>query len=392
MEAEIPLEVAFSPKTVEPKLEKVELEDEPKKHHHHHRPIIFKEKDFKIRPSLLTTLFEGSSGTVFNFIVGVFILLFLATVTGDIVKYGNPFNHLWLILWNFNRLPITLAVWSLMFASTFLVYAGLKYWSLIPSKTVSLATETPWLIILAGYFISLFYLSLRFLFKSDINCACCFIITCENTRIAMKVYAFVRENIPRGIQQKVSLSDGSKKIALGESSKNWPTPQQFLYFFFCPSFLYRDSYPMTSTRSWMLVAKHGAQALGNWNLVVHEWLYAYVYKDLALLIGGKKGLKLAQVAVFFLSAFFHEYWFGVSLKIFYPIMFVLYFIFGGIFFFVSRLITVPYAWNISLWFNLLIGTGMFVSCYSTEWYARQRCDSYFNNQFIDLIIPRLWNC
>uniref|UniRef100_A0A914PSZ1 Uncharacterized protein n=1 Tax=Panagrolaimus davidi TaxID=227884 RepID=A0A914PSZ1_9BILA len=334
-----------------------------------------------------------------------------------------------------------------MFASTFLVYAGLKYWSLIPSKSISLASEMPWLIVFIGYFISLFYLSLRFLFQSDINCACCFIITCENTRIAMKVYAFVRENIPRGIQQKLSLADGSAKIALGESSKNWPTPQQFLYYFFCPSFLYRDHYPMTETRSWKLVAKHFAQALSciyfvdlifiqfiypqfepinyktvtvgeliysifpaiipggfcllmlfygllhcNWNLVVHEWLYAYVYKDLALLIGGKKGLKLAQVAVFFLSAFFHEYWFGVSLKIFYPIMFVLYFIFGGIFFFVSRLITVPYAWNISLWFNLLIGTGMFVSCYSTEWYARQRCDSYFNNQFIDLIIPRLWNC
>ena len=71
MGAEIALEDAFSPKTVEPKPEKVEPEIEgetvihlgdDKKHpshrghhhHPHHRPIIFKEKEFKVRPSLLT--------------------------------------------------------------------------------------------------------------------------------------------------------------------------------------------------------------------------------------------------------------------------------------------------------------------------------------------------
>lgn len=59
----------------------------------------------------------------------------------------------------------------------------------------------------------------------------------------MKIYAFVRENIPRGIQQKIELGSGIKKISIGESTKNWPSLQQFIYYLFCPSFLYRDNYP-----------------------------------------------------------------------------------------------------------------------------------------------------
>ena len=94
--------------------------------------------------------------------------------------FFSPLNHLWLILWNFNRLPLTLAVWSLMFASTFLVFAGLKYWSLVPAKAITLRSEAPWLFVLTGYFIAFFYLSLKFLFNAELPCACSFIITCEN--------------------------------------------------------------------------------------------------------------------------------------------------------------------------------------------------------------------
>ncbi|KAE9550295.1 hypothetical protein FO519_006485 [Halicephalobus sp. NKZ332] len=483
-EAETILEDPYSPKTIQPKVEKADLDlitqaqTDSGKTQKQGRPIFFKEKEFKVRPSLLTTSFEGTSGIVFNYVIAIFVLLWMATVVNDIVQHKNPLSHLWLILWNFEKLPLTLLAWTTMAGSTFLVFAGLKFWSLIPSKSVTAVSESFWILGFISYMVGFFYFSLKFLFAQQLNPACSFIITCESTRIAMKTYAFVRENIPRGIERKLALADGREKIRPGEGSKNWPTPHQYLYYFFCPSFLYRDSYPMTESRDWSLVAKHLGQALGciyfvdllhiqfikpyfdtldyhkitvgelvyslfpaiipgsfclwmlfygllhcwlnmfseamyfgdrlfyanwwnsrnmaeyyrNWNLVVHEWLYAYVYKDVATLIGGKKGLKVAQVTVFFLSAFFHEFWFGVSLRIFYPIMFVLYFIFGGIFFSVSRLIKVPYVWNIAMWFNLLIGTGMFVSCYATEWYARQRCESQFENAFIDVLVPRLWTC
>lgn len=60
VEAEAILEDPYSPKTIEPKVEKVDLDlvqkvqNDPAKTQKQSRPIFFKEKEFKIRPSLLT--------------------------------------------------------------------------------------------------------------------------------------------------------------------------------------------------------------------------------------------------------------------------------------------------------------------------------------------------
>jgi sterol O-acyltransferase len=109
-----------------------------------------------------------------------------------------------------------------------------------------------------------------------------------------------------------------------------------------------------------------AEYYRNWNLVVHEWLYAYVYRDLATVrtkitqmllhfqwTGTRSGQKIGQTLVFFLSAAFHEYWFGVSLRLFYPIMFNLYFVCGGIFFCISRLVSSARVWNAMMYVLIL---------------------------------------
>ncbi|VDM36783.1 unnamed protein product [Toxocara canis] len=417
---------------------------------HHQRKLTFRDKRFETRPSLLT-----------------------------------PFNHLWLVLWNFRQLPETLFVWSQMALSALLPYYALKLWSEMP---------------------------------------------CKRTRIAMKMHSFVRENVMRAIRMKLAAKDDTTKHQIPET---FPSVKQLVYFFFCPSFIYRDDYPRSPSRDWNIVLKYFIEVLltilctnlvfiqvhdfimlmissivqlfqmiyprfnhvdytkanisfmvnaifasilpgllcllllfygllhcwlnmfsemlrfgdrkfyvvcwlvylyfdhilndrrwnierfgerilffiillaffqdwwnsknmaeyyRNWNLVVHDWLYAYVYRDIALLIGGKKGLKVSQTAVFFLSAAFHEYWFGTSLRFFYPVMFVLYFIFGGIFYWVSMFIKSAQAWNVIMYANLLIGTGMFVSFYSQEWYARQRCLPTSTNSYVDFFLPRHWFC
>lgn len=317
-----------------------------------------------------------------------------------------------------------------------------------------------------------FYFPLKFLFSWELNCACSFIITCETTRISMKLHSFIRENIPRAIAKKTS----GEVVQPGMTSE-WPSVEQYVYFMFCPSFIYRDEYPRTNTRCVRTAAKHFlhcfvliefvnlqftqyvfpwldsldyaslssrdialslfagilpgmvclislfygllhswlngfaelmrfgdrqfymnwwnadnmAEYYRNWNLVVHDWLYAYVYRDVSKLIGGRRGLQVAQLGVFFLSAAFHEYWFGIAFRVFYPVMFMLYFVFGGIFFSVSKLIRNKSVWNTVLWFNLLIGTGMFIAFYGQEWYARKRCAPY-SNAFVDIVMPRHWMC
>ncbi|VDK51903.1 unnamed protein product [Anisakis simplex] len=461
-------------------------------HRHHHKKVVFREKQFTVRASLLTVLMEKSDMRALrNFITSCFILMFIGTMLNDTLTHKNPLYHFWLVVWNFNQLPQTLVVWLLMALSTLLPYFVLRVWSDSPSKRLA-------------------------------SKACNFSIAnsgkrlLETTRIAMKVHSFVRENVPRVIRLKGAAKD---KIIISivklpfqhESGEAFPTIQQLAYYFFCPAFIYRDHYPRSDTRSWNVVLKYFVEVLltilctnviftqmiyprfnpidyttsgvtfwiesmfasvlpgllclmllfygllhcwlnmfsemlyfgdrefyldwwnsrnmaeyyRRWNLVVHDWLYAYVYRDIALLIGGKRGLKISQTAVFFLSAAFHEYWFGVALQFFYPVMrglkisqtavfflsaafheywfgvalqffypvmFVLYFIFGGIFYWVSTFIKNASAWNIAMFTNLLIGTGMFISFYSQEWYARLRCSPISSNFFIDSVIPRHWFC
>ncbi|CAJ0935594.1 unnamed protein product, partial [Mesorhabditis belari] len=435
----------------------------------------YKEKTFHPRESMLTHLFtQTEMSIVYNFSAGVFVLFFLRALIDDIFTYGLPFHHTWLIWWNFSKFPQTMAVWGLMFGSTLIPYVGLKLWANVPEKKVTVPSSTPWLLALSAYLFSLFYFPLRFLFAAELNCACSFIITCETTRLAMKIYAFVRENVPRGIEKKMCIV-GAKP---GESSIDWPSVEQFLYYQFCPSFIYRDEYPRTEKSDWRKAGFHFVHCLlliefvnlvftqwvepalsgidypnaafstsllhlfssilpgviclislfygllhswlnlfseiltyadrhfydnwwnsnnmaeyyRNWNLVVHDWLYNYVYRDIAVLIGGKRGKLIAQMCVFFLSSVFHEYWFGVAFRCFYPVMFLLYFVFGGVFFFVSRTITNRHVWNTALWFNLLIGTGMFVAFYGQEWYARRGHCAPRNSSFLDALLPRHWSC
>uniref|UniRef100_A0A9J2P8P9 O-acyltransferase n=1 Tax=Ascaris lumbricoides TaxID=6252 RepID=A0A9J2P8P9_ASCLU len=405
--------------------------DPHKRCHYHHKKLTFREKHFKRRASLLTVLMEKPDMRALrSFIISCFILMFIGSFLHDSIAYKNPLNHLWLVVWNFKQLPETLLVWTIMAMSTLLPYSFLKMWSTTP---------------------------------------------CKQTRIAMKVHSFIRENLPRAVRMKLAAKDDTTKH---ESLDRFPSIAQLTYFLFCPSFIYRDEYPRNTSRNWRLVliyfievlltilctnlvfiqmiyprfnsvdytkatisfmvdaifasilpgllcllllfygllhcwlnmfsemlcfadrqfyvdwwnSRNMAEYYRNWNLVVHDWLYAYVYRDIAMVIGGKKGLKVAQTAVFLLSAAFHEYWFGTSLRFFYPVMFVLYFVFGGIFYWVSLFIKSGQAWNIAMFSNLLIGTGMFVSFYSQEWYARHRCLPTSTNAYLDFILPRHWFC
>ncbi|KAI6202763.1 hypothetical protein M3Y94_00478000 [Aphelenchoides besseyi] len=438
-------------------------------------PVVFKIAHFECRQSILTNQWNGPSGLVFNFFLAAFILCSMGTIFHDTFVFANPVHHLWLIWWNFRQLPQTMFVWSLMFGSTILfIYHGMRLWSTRPSKEVSIQTQWPFLVAYIGYLLALFFLPLRFLYIAELNCACSFVITCENTRLAMKVHSFVRENFARCSQHKIESSRNDAK----SQQLEYPTLKQFLYHSFAPTFIYRDFYPMAEKRDWRIVGRYFVHCLGaiyvvnlmfidfvqptfqsvdykkstiseiiyllfpaiipgsmsllmlfygllhcwqnmfaellrfgdrqfysnwwnsknmaeyyrHWNLVVHEWLYAYIYRDIAKWTGTKRGRQVGQILVFFLSAAFHEYWFGVSLRLFYPIMFNLYFVCGGIFFVISRLVRSAYIWNVMMWFNLMIGCGMFVSCYATEWYARQQCSPYFENAILDVVVPRLWTC
>lgn len=128
----------------------------------------------------------------------------------------------------------------------------------------------------------------------------------------------------------------------------------------------------------------------SWNVVVHDWLYAYVYKDLNTIFRSSSRGR-AAITVFLMSAIIHEYIFIVGFKFFYPVMFLLFFGFGVSFFFITNKIKLQQAWNVFMWFNLMIGNGIIMALYSMEWYARKNCPPTFDN-YLDYLVPRSWTC
>ena len=130
-----------------------------------------------------------------------------------------------------------------------------------------------------------------------------------------------------------------------------------------------------------------------WNVVVHDWLYTYVYKDVYELCG-RRSRVIPMMVVFFISSLFHEYIITFTFRCFYPILLLM---FGGFgckllgnrstatrflflycflilfhYFFFCYRIPVVFAFftnverrlgNIFMWLTLFIGTGLFMSLY-----------------------------
>lgn len=121
--------------------------------------------------------------------------------------------------------------------------------------------------------------------------------------------------------------------------------------------------------------------------MVHDWLYTYIYKDMYEYVV-PRSRHFARFMVFFTSAIFHEYILCFALKIFLPVMFLQFFIFGTIF---SLIHQFNFIGNIFLWFSLQLGISVQISLYSVESYSRMNCP-YENSSLINYFVPRFLNC
>uniref|UniRef100_A0AAY4EVE1 O-acyltransferase n=1 Tax=Denticeps clupeoides TaxID=299321 RepID=A0AAY4EVE1_9TELE len=109
-----------------------------------------------------------------------------------------------------------------------------------------------------------------------------------------------------------------------------------------------------------------------WNVVVHDWLYYYVYKDY-LLMTGKRFRTGAMLFVFTVSAVVHEYILAICFGFFYPVLFCLFMCFGMMFNFILHDQRKGPIWNIIMWTALFLGQGVLICLYSQEWYAQRYC-------------------
>ncbi|XP_061387644.1 sterol O-acyltransferase 1 [Musca vetustissima] len=142
-------------------------------------------------------------------------------------------------------------------------------------------------------------------------------------------------------------------------------------------------------RDWWTASNYEAY-YRNWNVVVHDWLYEYIYKDLYLYVF--KGSKFASsLMVFTISALFHEYVLGYALQVFFPVMFVFFGIIGVLMIFLTRFAPKNVG-NIMLWFSLIYGNCMMISLYSMEYFTRINCPKDSYESWSDILISHLWSC
>ncbi|XP_033476862.1 sterol O-acyltransferase 1 [Epinephelus lanceolatus] len=127
-----------------------------------------------------------------------------------------------------------------------------------------------------------------------------------------------------------------------------------------------------------------------WNVVVHDWLYYYVYRDL-LWMSQKRCRPAAMLFVFTVSAVVHEYILAVCFGFFYPVLFCLFMCFGMMFNFILHDQRKGPIWNIIMWTSLFLGQGVIICLYSQEWYAQRYCPLK-EPSFLELLKPRSWSC
>lgn len=318
-----------------------------------------------------------------------------------------------------------------------------------------------------SYQIGFFYVFTKLVLHYNLPHASSLAVLMEMTRFVMKTYAFVRENAPKVHRFKEKSDD--EKLLVRLPSFSW-----YQYFLFCPTLIYRDSYPRTSRIRWRVVFAYLLEMLmvimflsfiferfampyfgsfggaemtvgtlvmsifgcilpgitifmcgfysflhvwmnmwaemlrfsdrmfysdwwtatsfdvyyRKWNVVVHDWLFTYVYKDLyERVFVGKKAA--AAIAVFTISAAIHEYIIAIAFRFFYPVLFVLFDGFGVVMLFmpIKRWNSIG---NIILWTELCVGNGIQVALYTIEHFARKNC--VVGENLVDYMVPVSWSC
>lgn len=434
------------------------------------RPPHGEGKQFVSRRSLLDELFEVNHiRTIYHMFIALLILFILSTLVVDFIDEGRLVLDFDLLVYVFGKFPLVVCTWICMCLSAALVpFMLFQSWAL--SQSGSSSNPRLWTLLYGSAFLLYQVVGLGFLptyvtVSNSLPPASCFIIILEQVRLMMKTHSFVRENVPR------VLSSAKEK-----SGPVVPQLNQYLYFLFAPTLIYRDKYPRNPVIRWGYVATKFMQVLGclfyayyvfvrlcipqfrsislqlfdrralvlgvfnsilpgvlvlflaffaflhcwlnafaemlrfadrmfykdwwnstsfanyyrTWNVVVHDWLYYYVYQDF-LWMSGKRFRAAAMLFVFTMSAVVHEYILAVCFGFFYPVLFCLFMCFGMMFNFILHDQRKGPIWNVIMWTSLFLGQGVIICLYSQEWYAQRYCP-LTEPSFLELLKPRSWSC
>ncbi|GFQ76778.1 sterol O-acyltransferase 1 [Trichonephila clavata] len=428
-------------------------------------------KEFVLRNSTLTNLWGNAHlRSVYNICLSLFVLLYLNITIFYSLDTEKLKKDLAVVSWTFGQFHIVTALWfGINLSIVFLLYPTFRFWAntrtFVKNKS---RYDFLFLALFILYEFALLYIPAKVVVSYNLPPVSSFTILAEQSRLFMKVHAFVRENITRALKYKPH-QDGDK-----EDSKPCPEVEKLIYFLFVPTLVYRDHYPRTPQIRWHYVAWNflqvfcciigayipctyfivdtfnnigtepiplvkfmGTLAMSifaggilmflvfygmfhcwlnafaemlrfgdrmfyddwwnctsfakyyrSWNMVVYDWLYSYIYRDMYIVLGRSR--TGAMLTVFLISAIIHEYILAICFKFVFPLLFILFSTFGVILVFITRRRTSSF-WNVFLWGSMFQGWGLLTVFYSLEWYARINCPRNLNS-WLDYVVPRSFIC
>ncbi|XP_032871587.1 sterol O-acyltransferase 2 isoform X1 [Amblyraja radiata] len=215
-----------------------------------------KGKVFVNRCSILDELFENPHiQTIYHMFIALFIVFVVSTMAVEFIDEGRLILDFDMLVYAFGKFPRVFVTWTCLFLYTLTVpYKALDMWgsSYQLARYPRLATLALGLVLVVCQVCVLGIYPIYTVIHYQLPPASRFIVILEQLRLAMKSYSYIRENVPKVLKAKRSQGEVLQM----------PAFSCYLYFLFCPTLIYRDSYPRTPKIRWKYVALNFAQALG----------------------------------------------------------------------------------------------------------------------------------
>ncbi|XP_058026980.1 sterol O-acyltransferase 2-like [Ahaetulla prasina] len=207
---------------------------------------LLKKKVFVPQRSLFDTLLEMEHfRTIHHIFVALFCIFVLKQIIVDSIDEGRLVLDFELIITAFRQLPTAFFAWLCMFLYTlFVPYQALQIWSgcLKMTRFPNLLTVTLVLLVLLCHAAVLGFFPIYVAVYCNLGIVSRNIVLFEQVRFLVKSYSFLRESMPPLLHAR----DQIGKISPPEFST-------YLYFLFCPTLIYRKSYPRDPYIRWSYV-------------------------------------------------------------------------------------------------------------------------------------------
>lgn len=212
--------------------EKIEKITGSQASHLHPEDILLREKRFVLRESMLTDLLlTPHFQTLHNIFVALLFILSGSVMSQNLMETGKLVDFS-VLTHAFSKPRVVVSIWSIMFTYAVLCY----FWRYAHNWLTIRGKITLYIFFQLLFVVGSTYLAL----KNKLPVASGFTVMAEQARFFMKTHSYFRENL---FQNRVDPGTPN-------SSKGDERPAGFghyIYFLFCPTLLYRSSYPRTKS-------------------------------------------------------------------------------------------------------------------------------------------------